>query len=153
MVSVHAIYTRLGHLAPPTRYRREYMPLPGPPAENESPPPSKVCNTHTGTRSASCQPPVSNANAMDASGALSTINFFSPPTYLSRCVMEQWRGRLIFWMSRRGGGGTYSGVSPAAGSGALLAPTAGTRARLFAASAANSPCSTPSAKGHCQKYQ
>ena len=52
------------------------MPLPGPPAEKESPPPSSVWSTQSGMRSRECQPPsgAAMATATRTGGAASTAN-------------------------------------------------------------------------------
>ncbi len=63
-------------------YRREYIPFPGPPVENDPPPPKRVCKTVTANESFSfLQPPgTSNASATWVFGE-SAACLQSPPTY------------------------------------------------------------------------
>lgn len=56
------------------------MPLPGPPAEKEAPPPMSVLSTHRGTSASSFQPTPSKASAKCEIGS-SEASRTSPPVY------------------------------------------------------------------------
>mmetsp|Transcript_35069 Transcript_35069/g.69092 ORF Transcript_35069/g.69092 Transcript_35069/m.69092 type:complete len:221 (-) Transcript_35069:103-765(-) len=148
-----------------SRYRREYMPLPGPPAEKDEPPPSSCWRTHAAMRRGLCHPPArgkerdtcvgSGTGAGSAGGG--TDRRIRPPVYTAgrRGVVAVVLAVSV-WKYRRASRTISSWSAPAAAttmfSGAAARSTNfRSAAGVSAAAAAGShrcghpsPCSSPS---------